>query len=204
MALATYSDLTASVAAWLNRTDLTAIIPDFVTIAEAHHSRDLRMRKQITSTILPTSAGVRGVALPSDFLEFENLSILTSPERQITYCTVEQLDSVYPNNGQTGVPSLYTIEADQILFGAVPDAVYSVSALYYARFPSVITNSTNWLLTNHPTAYLYAALMQANIFLKDKSAAAEFKSLYDTVIKDLQTQDDRAQHSGSTLRVRRV
>ena len=202
MALATYTDLQASVAAWLNRADLTAIIPDFITIAEAHHSRDLRLRKQITTTTLLTVASTRGVSLPADFLEFENLSILTSPERQVTYATVEQLDSVYPNNGQTGVPSLYTIEADQILFGPTPDGVYSVSALYYARFPSLATNTTNWLLTNHPTAYLYAALMQACIYIKDKSSAAEYKSLYDQIMKDLQTQDDRAQHSGSTLRVR--
>lgn len=204
MALANYSDLQASVAAWINRTDLTAVIPDFITLAEARHSRDLRMRKQITSTTLSTAANARGVSLPADFLEFENLSILTSPERQITYATVEQLDSVYPNNGQTGVPSLYTIEADQILFGPTPDGIYSVSALYYARFPALATASTNWLLTNHPTAYLYAALMQACIYIKDKSGAAEYKAMYEQLAKDLQTQDDRAQHSGSTLRVRRI
>ena len=47
MALANYADLTASVANWLNRTDLTAIIPDFVAMAESDISRDLRLRKQI-------------------------------------------------------------------------------------------------------------------------------------------------------------
>ena len=45
MALANYADLTASVANWLNRTDLTAIIPDFVAMAESDISRDLRLRK---------------------------------------------------------------------------------------------------------------------------------------------------------------
>lgn len=204
MALANYADLQASVANWLNRTDLTEVIPDFITIAEAHHSRDLRLRKQITSATLSTAANTRGVALPSDFLEFENVSILASPERQLTYATVEQLDSVYPNNGQTAQPSLYTIEGDQILFGPTPDGVYSVSTLYYARFPSLATASTNWLMTNHPTAYLYASLMQACIYIKDKAGAAEYKALYEQIARDLQTQDDRAQHSGSTLRVRRI
>ena len=204
MALANYVDLQASVITWINRADLAAIVPDFIAIAEAHHSRDLRLRKQITTTTLSTIANARGISLPVDFLEFENLSILTSPERQITYATVEQLDSVYPNNGQVGVPSLYTVEADQILFGPTPDSIYSVSALYYARFPSLVTASTNWLMTNHPTVYLFASLMQACIYIKDKSGAAEYKALYDQVAKDLQTQDDRAQHSGSTLRVRRI
>ena len=204
MALANYTDLQASVASWLNRTDLTAIIPDFITIAEAYHSRDFRLRKQITMTTLSTVANNRGVALPSDFLELENISLLASPERQLTYATVEQLDSVYPNNGQAAMPSLYTIEGDNILFGPTPDGVYSVSLLYYARFPSLSIVTTNWLMANHPTAYLYASLMQACIYLKDKSGAAEFKALYEEVKADLQKQDDRAQHSGSTLRVRRL
>jgi hypothetical protein len=204
MSLANYVDLQASVATWLNRTDLTAVIPDFITIAEAHHSRDLRLRKQIISTTLSTINNTRGVTLPADFLEFENVSLLASPERQLTYATVEQLDSVYPNNGQNSIPSLYTIEADQILFGPTPDGIYSISILYYARFPSLAANSTNWLMTNHPTAYLYAALEQACIYIKDKSAASEYKALYEEIVKKLQSQDDTAQHSGSTLRVRRI
>ena len=204
MALATYSDLQASVGAWLNRSDLTAVIPDFISIAEAYHSRDLRLRKQITTTTLLTVANVRGVSLPADFLALENISILASPERQLTYATVEQLDSVYPNAGTTGEPSLYTIEADQILFGATPDSIYSVSLLYFAKFPALAANATNWLLTNHPTAYLYASLEQGCIYLKDKSGASEFKALYEQIVKDLQIQDDNAQKSGSTLRVRRI
>ena len=204
MALANYTDLQASVASWLNRTDLAAIIPDFIAIAEAYHGRDLRLRKQISQISLSTSPGERGTYLPDDFLELENISLLASPERQLTYATVEQLDSVYPNNGQTSMPSLYTIEGDQILFGPTPDGAYTVSLLYYSRFPSLSTVSTNWLLKNHPTAYLYASLMQACIYLKDKSGAAEFKALYEEVKADLQRQDDRAQHSGSTLRVRRL
>lgn len=204
MALATYTDLQASVAAWLNRTDLAAIIPDWVAIAEAHHSRDVRLRKQVTSVPLSTVANTRGVNLPTDWLEFENVSLLTTPEQQLSYATVEHLDAVYPNNGTNGKPSLYTVEGDQILFGPTPDTVYTVSALYYARFPSIVSNSTNWLLANHPTAYLYACLMQGCIYLKDQAGAAQYRALYEDVVKQLQQQDDRAQHSGSTLRVRVV
>ena len=205
MALANYTDLQASVASWLNRTDLTAIIPDFIAIAEAYHGRDLRLRKQISQIALSTSPGERGTYLPDDFLELENISLLASPERQLTYATVEQLDSVYPNGGPAAMPSLYTIEGDQILFGPTPDGVYTVSLLYYSKFTALSpTIATNWLLKNHPTVYLYAALMQACIYLKDKSGAAEFKALYEEVKADLQRQDDRAQHSGSTLRVRRL
>lgn len=202
MALATYSDLNASIANWLNRTDLTAIIPDFVAMAESDISRDLRLRKQIVTSTLTTVGGTRGVLLPTDWLEFENVSVLTSPERQLTYAPVEHLDSVYPNNGGSGTPSLYTIEGDSILFGPTPDGVYTVSILYYARFATLATASVNWLLTNHPQVYLYGALKQACMFLKDSTRAAEYHGLYKTLTDGLQLQDDDAQHSGSSLRVR--
>jgi len=35
MALTTYTELKASIADWLNRSDLTAAIPDFISLAEA-------------------------------------------------------------------------------------------------------------------------------------------------------------------------
>ena len=69
MALANYTDLLASVASYLHRSDLTANIPDFVVLAEARISRDLRIRKQITTTNLTSVAGTKTLALPSDWLE---------------------------------------------------------------------------------------------------------------------------------------
>lgn len=47
MALTTYTALKASVADWLNRTDLTAAIPDFISLAEAQMERTLRTRQMI-------------------------------------------------------------------------------------------------------------------------------------------------------------
>ena len=204
MALANYVDLLASVAAWMNRTDLGAVIPDFVTLAEARISRDLRLRKQVVTSTLATVGGTRGINLPADWLSFENVSLLTSPEMQLTYATVEHLDVVYPNNGTNGKPSLYTIEGDQILFAPTPDGIYTVSILYFARFAALQTASINWLMTNHPSIYLYACLKQGYLYVKDQASAAEYEGLYNNTMKALQTQDDSAQHSGSSLRVRRV
>ena len=45
MALASYSDLTSSIADWLNRDDLTNVIPDFVKLAETQLNREIRHYK---------------------------------------------------------------------------------------------------------------------------------------------------------------
>ena len=49
MALTTYTELKASVADWLNRTDLTAAIPDFITLAESKFSTELKFYGTFTA-----------------------------------------------------------------------------------------------------------------------------------------------------------
>lgn len=202
MALANYSDLQASIAAWVNRTDLTAIIPDFITLAESRISRDLRLRKQITFTNLTTVSGVKTVALPSDWLEFENVSVATSPERQLVYVPVEHIDTKYPDGGGTATPAVFTIEGDNMVFGPIPDAAYTLNIYYYARFPALASASTNWLLTNHPGIYLHACLHQAYLYLMNEQKAEMYKELYLENVLKLQGIDERSSHSGSVLRVK--
>lgn len=201
MALATYTDLLASVANWMNRTDLTTVIPDFVTIAEGRISRDLRLRKQITTTTLTGSASTRNVALPTDWLEFENVSLDGTPETPLKYVTIEHMDAKYPEGGFSGKPFVFTIEGDNMLLGPMPDAVYIVNAIYYARFPALATSGTNWLLTNHPSIYLYSCLREAAAYTMNDERVAHWDKLYQMNVQNLQGVDDRATHSGSALRV---
>ena len=64
MSLTNYTDLTAGVANWLSRSDLTALIPDFITLFEAEANRRLRVRQQEATVILTPSvvATVTGAA----------------------------------------------------------------------------------------------------------------------------------------------
>ena len=203
MALATYTDLLASVAAWLNRSDLTAVIPDFVTLAEGRIARDLRLRKQVVNTTLSTVAGVQSVTLPSDFLEAENLTLSgTSPPGALTVVTPEYIDRKYPDAYYTAQPLVYTIIGDALVFGPTPDGVYTVALSYYQRFTALATASTNWLLTNHPTVYLNACLVEGSAYLMDADKAQAYESRYQAAINDLQFRDDAALRSGSAMRVR--
>jgi hypothetical protein len=203
MALATYSDLLTSVAAWLNRSDLTAVIPDFVTLAEGRIARDLRLRKQVVNTTLSTVAGVQSVTLPSDFLEAENLTLSgTSPPGALTVVTPEYIDRKYPDAYYTAQPRVYTMIGDTLVFGPTPDGVYTVALSYYQRFTALATASTNWLLTNHPTVYLNACLVEGSAYLMDADKAQAYEARYQAAINDLQFRDDAALRSGSAMRVR--
>lgn len=202
MALANYADLLASVASWMNRTDLTTVIPDFVTIAESKIARDLRLRNQLTTGTLTTSASTRAVALPTGWLEFESVNIDGTPDTLCTFRPTEYMDLVFPEGGSSGKPVAYTIEGANILFGPTPASAYTVNIAYYARFGALITSGTNWLLTNHPNIYLYACLREGAFFTKDQAGAQQWDGLYKQEVRALQASDDDQSHSGSAMAVR--
>ena len=76
MALTTYTELKASVADWLNRTDLTTEIPDFISLAEAQMERTLRTRQMLTRTTLTVDSEFE--TTPADFLEVRALKLTST------------------------------------------------------------------------------------------------------------------------------
>lgn len=204
MALATYADLQASVAAWLNRTDLSGVIPDFIALAESRIARDLRISPMIVTTTLTATPSVQTLAQPTGFLEYQNLSAIDSSgvAQQLEYVNNEYLDSKFPDPTSTGLPLVYSIEGTNILFGPVPDAAYAITAVYFKRYDPLSVTPTNWLLTNYASIYLHLSLMHGAMFLKDKQAATDWENLYMEAVTNLQIKDDTAARSGSSLRVR--
>ena len=203
MALATYSDLLTSVASWLHRADMAAIVPDLVVLAEARIARDLRIRRQISGTTLTTAAGVQAVTLPADFLEMENVTITAGGmDLNMEFVNIERLNVKYPDGSGNSRPSVYTYEGSSMLLGPTPDAVYSMPIFYYARLAALSVTPTNWLLTNHPNIYLFGALAEAGDYVQSDELTRKWEAKYAQGIKDLQTADDSSMFSGSALRVR--
>lgn len=202
MALSTYTELQASVANWLHRSDLTSVIPDLIVLAEARISRDIRLRSQISSGTILTVANSRSASLPTGWLEFENVTLTGTPDSQLTYVNIQYLDTKFPGNGDTGKPYVHSIEGQNILFGPTPDAVYTINTLYYKRWDALATTPTNWLLTNHPSLYLFATLAEAAPFLQNDERAALWESKYAADVIKLQESDNAGQFSGSSLRIK--
>lgn len=199
MAIATYSDLQASVATWLNRTDLTALIPDLITMAEAKLSGDLATRSMETKTTLATVAGTSTVALPSDMLEMKRLQILSSYNTVLKYLAPDELSADYWDN-RSGTPAVFTVSGSTMELAPVPDAVYSLELTYFQRIPALsASNTTNWLLTAWPNAYLYAALCAAQPYLMNDERLPVFQALYKEAVEAINGVD---WYSGSTMRVK--
>lgn len=73
MALSTYSGLKTSIADWLDRDDLTAIIPDFIELAEARINSTLRVRHMEVIVQQSLIEDKKRYVLPSDYLNMRGI-----------------------------------------------------------------------------------------------------------------------------------
>jgi hypothetical protein len=201
MAISTYSELQTAVANWLDRDDLTARIPEFISLAEARFNRDLRIRAMETKQTASTVADQRNYALPTNYLQMRNLQVNGTPIRILEYVTPEMYDRMWGGT-TTGTPYYYTIIADELQLGPTPAAVMTIEMLFYKRFDSLSsTTTTNWVLTNAPDVYLYAALMEAEAFLVNDARLPTWSAGYQRAIESLQNADAQDRHSGSAMRI---
>lgn len=195
MALTNYTDLQSSIASWLHRSDLTAIIPDFITLAESRINRTLRVNPKMIDTPLTATIGSRYIALPAGFIEAEGLWLeYYAPRRKLPYVTPTEL-VVGTGNGN---PSYWTIDGANIALDWAADIAYSFTLRNYQSFALSSGSPTNWLLTNHPDVYLYAALVESAPYIKDDARIELWKGLYSTAVVEVQDKESRTD-SLSTL-----
>lgn len=199
MSITNYSELQASIASWLNRGDLSANITDFITLAEAQLSTDLKTRAMEAKTTLSTVAGTKTVALPTDMLEMRRLQVVGTYNQPLSYRSPDELSIDYAANG-TGQPVVFTVVGGNVELAPIPDAVYSLELTYQQRIPALSDSSvTNWLLTSWPNAYLYASLIAATPFIMNDARLAVWGQLYAQAIDGINSVD---WYSGSTMKVR--
>lgn len=198
MALTTYDELKAAVANWLNRDDLTATIPDFISLAESRIARRLRVAEmEKTMTAYLTSGAV---ALPPDFEEARRIhsSAAGAYATALQPLSPSQAGDRYPTS-QSGVPIHYTITGNTL--STYPNGGSGqVTMTYYARPPALAAYGTNWLLAKAPDVYLYGALLEAAPFLGDDQRTATWASLFDRACDALQSADQRTRYSSSVSR----
>ncbi len=195
MALTNYTELQASVADFLNRSDLTDVIPDFIRMTEAELNRVLRTREMSVRTQGPISK--QYVKLPVDFLGLRNIELMTSPVTVLEYRNLQNLDA-HRALDATGKPIYYSIMQNNIEFAPVPDSEYTLEIVYYQALPALADNTTNWLLDSHPDIYLYGSLLQSAPYLQADERIGVWSGKFQQILEQLKTSDEKARFSGTT------
>lgn len=202
MAIANYNDLKTTVANYLGRSDLTSVIPDFITLAENRLQRDLRTRLMLKSATATMTAGDNTIGLPTDFLEMRDLFIQGSPRVTVSYLTPSAF-SRDARAQESGKPVYYTVIGQELQFAPIPDTGYVLEMLYYYK-PTLLSNSNqvNVFLSNYADALLYASLAEAEPYLMNDARIQTWAALYDRAIGNINTTDENAEYSGVPLQMK--
>lgn len=194
MAIVDYSSLQTAVANYLHRSDLTAIIPDFISLAEAKLSRRLRLRA-MEQSVSATISG-NSTALPAGFREVRSLYINDgSNSYRLEYKTPEQRIPYL----QSGRVNAFTIIGSDIHWLPQPNGTLTYTLNYYEGFDP-LEDGQNWLILNAPDVYLYATLLEAAPYMKGDNRIETWNTLMEGAIGDLLTED-RSSRIGNTLAV---
>lgn len=189
MSLDSYSGLLASLAGWLMRDDLAAVLPDFVTLAEADMSHRLRLRAMLTTA----SVSAAGGTLPADCVAVKSVTLDgTGP---LGFASVAE-NATLAETYRGGPPAWWGIDGDKLVVSPT-QASGTVALRYYARVPALSGgNPTNAILQASPALYLYGSLIQASPYLMDDARVQVWVTLYQEAANLLQAADDSAEYPG--------
>jgi hypothetical protein len=162
----------------------------FVQMFEAEANRELRTPQMETSVLFSDADEDR--PLPSDYLAMRSIYVEGSPDRPLrgTSPTALKLES----DGTAGTPTKYCLVSGGIRLAPPPAAELLLRMDYFARIePLSVVAPSNWLLENHPDAYLYGTLFYAEAYLDNAVRAGQWRSLLDNVFERINkaTRADR-------------
>jgi hypothetical protein len=198
MTISTYTELQSAVADWMHRTGdttFTTYVPDFIRLAEARFNRALRvsdMEADFASTALTNGAAT----LPSDFLAFKELRFDGSTDYTLRPKSLEWIRA--QDNLDTGDAQYFAVAKSTVICWPTTGPI---KGTYYQQIPALASNSTNWLLTDHPDLYLFASLVEACLWAQDDSRLPFWAEKASALLDAVQRSDDRNQFDGGILSV---
>lgn len=196
-----YGTLKTAIADWINRKDLTARIPDFISFGERDIYRgfstvtgtlSLRSRDNIVEAELVPVDGV--IAIPSDYRELIEVTMAgrgKSPISDQFFNSLRLYLGETRGFSQRGNSWFQYPESDT-------DDTFDVK--YWADFSGSLVNDTdtNPVLLALPEVYLYAALSKAEPFIKNDSRSVGWKGELEGAIRSTNGDYRRSLFSGAT------
>lgn len=187
MAISNYSELKTEMASRSARSDLSTNLDNMIVLAEARMLRDLKRSHELQLT---TSLAVDAQSedLPSDFAGMVRIRIGTD-HPPLDYLPPDSFWSRYAAD-YTGRPIMYTIEANKIYFGPIPEETYTATYTYIEQL-DIATDTTNRLLSIYPDIYLWACMVELADFIHDENMIAKYEARY-MAAKEAMLEADQA------------
>lgn len=203
MALSTYTELQTSLAALLNRTDLTTVIPDFIALFEADFDGrpdTATHRRRICRSTATIDAEYE--ALATNFMGVQSISLDTDPVRRLEYIDPDSMVRLIEDQAawealntidfgsDPAPPRYYTVVGTEIRFFPAPEQEYTCLLTVYERLARLSdTVADNWLLTYFPQVYLYGSALHSAPYLTNDDRLATWGKLYEEAVAKCAASD---------------
>lgn len=163
-------------------------LPRLVTLAERKIARELKIQGFIRAVQTPLQVGVNVYRKPDRWRDTISMTVNGAPifSRSYEYCR-----NYWPDESQRATPQFYAdYDYNHWLITPVPYAASTLEILYYEQ-PALLGDdlSTNWLTEYAPDALLYAALLEAQPFLKQDDRIPTWQGMYDRAVQALSGDD---------------
>ena len=189
----TYDGLVAAVQAWLDSGEGALInsIPNMIAMAEADFQRNIvAPDTEATVTINPAAT-----TLPTDLASIRSFGLNGNYQHVLTPVTPAEFAEL--PTYISGAPYKYVVSNNSLSVWPKPNATYSATLIYQQAIPALsATNQTNWLLTAHPDAYLFGALLQAEFFGWNDTRLSLIQAKLASIIDDINTAGNRKRYGG--------
>ena len=169
-----YAELKLAVTGYLHRNDLTAVVGDLIERAE-----DMMFRR---IDVLPTEVSVTAtstsalVPLPSDCDQPLRLTITTSGYE----VSLDLFRRPLSGSGPLAAAYSFVIEGGNIRLMDAPGSSFQYTLYYVPKMVHLSDSvATNWLLTNHPDLYTYAAALEGARFVRNAPQVSSLEMIVD-------------------------
>ncbi len=205
MSIADYSDLVGAVTEYSGRDDFAHMIPRFVSFLENKLNRRLRVGDMELSDTVTTDTDGK-VALPADYLEMRELVNATG--KPLESRPLIALDDTF--RFRSGTPEGYAVIGTTLYVAPITAAEFLIT--YYQKIPALtVTNTSNWLLADHPNVYLYGLLAEVHGWAaasgrdpEGATKAAAAAQMMGTELDALESLDRSQRYSNSRMMLRGV
>lgn len=194
MSLANYSGLSTAIATWGTRSYSQDQIDDFILLAESVMNRRLGAHyTRETSTTLSLTSG--SVALPTGFVRALSLVHTTyGPLDEASIAAVRER-RVWDT---AGIPSIFAVTGTTLETASVYTGNLTLD--YEAKMTALSSgNTTNWLLTAAPDAYLFYCRAAQAAFEEEFEQAAIFEAKGAAAVEELTQQSTVAKISKAVV-----
>jgi hypothetical protein len=178
--ITTYAELVTAVLAWAKRTDVAALVADFIVLAEARISSDM-LKSQALERVQQATITAGVAALPDNVIEVTGLRLVGATRPDVEVTSRERIQYLRERS-YAGGGTTYAALVGRT-FETYPATEGTLEIRARCRVPALSDAApTNWVLTNHPNAYLFGALYECFDYVRDAESSTRALGRYDEAI----------------------